>query len=91
VKYVVFYESAENVAAKAPLHMEAHSALIDEFAGKGELQLIGTFADPQKDGAMCLFRTREGAEAFVARDPFVRNGVVKAWTIKEWREILGKD
>jgi len=31
---------------------------------------------------------REGPEAFVGRDPFVRNGVVKAWTLKEWKEIL---
>ena len=89
MKYVVFYESTENVAAKAPLHMEVHSALIEEFAGRGELLLVGTFTDPQKDGAMCVFRTREGAEAFVARDPFVRKGVVKAWTLKEWKEILG--
>ncbi len=38
---------------------------------------------------MSVFRTREGAEAFVARDLFVLNGVVKSWTIKEWKEILG--
>lgn len=88
MKYVVFYESSENVASKAPLHMERHSALIDEFVASGRLLLIGTFADPQKDGAMSIFPTREAALDFVARDPFVAQGVVKAWTLKEWREIL---
>jgi len=30
----------------------------------------------------------ESAEEFVRGDPFVLNGVVRNWTIREWREAL---
>lgn len=87
-KYVVFYESADNVAAKAPAHFAAHRARWKEFADRGDLLMIGTFADAQQHGAMSIFQTREAAEAFVRSDPFVLNGVVSRWEIREWKEAL---
>jgi uncharacterized protein YciI len=88
-KYVVFYESADDVASKAPQHFLAHSARLEEFHARGDLLLVGTFADPQTQGSMAIFPTREAAEAFVEGDPFVVNGVVKSHEIREWHEILG--
>ncbi len=35
---------------------------------------------------MAIFRSRQGAEDFVADDPFVRNGVVRAW--EPWPEQI---
>jgi uncharacterized protein YciI len=37
---------------------------------------------------MGVFTTREAAEAFVRDDPFVQNGVVGSWEIREWNEVL---
>ncbi len=37
---------------------------------------------------MAVFTTREAAEEFVKEDPFVLNGVVSHWTIREWNEPL---
>jgi uncharacterized protein YciI len=88
MKYVLFYESADDVAAKAPAHFPAHSARLDEFHARGDLLLVGTFADPQKDGSMSIFRTREAAEEFAREDPFVLNGVVRDWRVLDWNEIL---
>ena len=88
MKAVVFYESADDVLEKAPLHMDAHVACFTAYHQRGELLMVGTFADPAKDGAMCVFADRSSAEAFVAEDPFVTNGVVKRYTIKDWNEIL---
>ena len=88
-KYVVFYESADDVANKAPQHFAAHSARISEFHERGDILMIGIFADPQTQGSMAIFPTREAAEKFVEGDPFVVNGVVKSHEIREWREILG--
>jgi uncharacterized protein YciI len=50
--------------------------------------MVGTFGDPQEEGSMAIFRTREAAEEFVAGDPFVRNGVVRGYEIRDWNEIL---
>ncbi len=87
-KYVVTYESADNVREKAPPHFPAHKERLDAFHARGDLLMVGTFADPQKDGSMAVFKTREAAEEFVAGDPFVLEGVVRSWQIREWNEIL---
>ena len=55
----------------------------------GDLLLVGTFGDPQAKGSMAIFATREVAETFVAGDPFVLNGVVSSYEIREWNEIYG--
>src|SRR5207244_9068208 len=81
MKYVVTYESADNVAEKAPKHFAAHVARYKHYVERGELIMIGTFADPQKDGSMAIFTTREAAEDFVKGDPFVLNGAAKSWRI----------
>ncbi len=88
MKAVVFYESADGVAARAPAHFPAHRARWQEFADRGELLMIGTFANPQQDGSMGIFTTREAAEEFVRDDPFVLHGVVRKWTIRDWNEAL---
>jgi uncharacterized protein len=88
MKYVLFYESADDVLSKAPPHFPAHSARCDEFHARGTLLMVGTFADPQEEGSMAIFTTREAAEEFVNGDPFVLNGVVRDWHIREWNEAL---
>ncbi len=85
-KYVLLYESADDVLAKAPAHMEAHAARMRGFRERGALLMGGVFANPQADGAMCIFRTREAAEEFARDDPFVVNGVVRRWRVLEWNE-----
>jgi uncharacterized protein YciI len=37
---------------------------------------------------MAVFTSREAAEAFVKDDPFVVNGVVRGWYIREWNEMF---
>jgi uncharacterized protein YciI len=88
MKYVLLYASADDVAAKAPAHFPAHKQRIDEFHRRGDLLMVGTFGDPQEQGSMAVFGTREAAESFAAGDPFVRNGVVRAYEIRVWNEIL---
>jgi len=88
MKYVMLYESADDVASKAPPHFPAHKARLDEFHARGDLLMVGTFGDPQTQGSMAIFRTREAAEEFVRDDPFILNGVVKSYEIRDWNEAL---
>jgi uncharacterized protein len=37
---------------------------------------------------MAVFTTREDADEFATSDPFVLNGVVEKWFIREWNEVL---
>ena len=88
MKYVLLYESADDVASKAPPHFPAHQERLNEFHARGDLEMVGTFEDPQAHGSMSIFRTREAAEEFAAGDPFVKNGVVKSYEIRGWNEVL---
>ena len=88
MKAGAFYEAAAGLSDKAPLHAAAHRARWQEFADRGDLLMIGPFANAQEDGAMGIFTTREAAEEFVRGDPFVLHGVVRHWTIREWNEAL---
>ena len=67
-------------------HFAAHIARADEFHERGELRMFGPFSNPQEEGSMAVFSTRESAEAFANGDPFVINGVVRRWTVREWDE-----
>ena len=84
--FVLLYESADDVATKAPPVFPAHKARLDEFHARGQLLMVGTFGDPQAEGSMAIFASRQGAEEFVAGDPFVLTGVVKSWQIRRWNE-----
>ena len=87
-KYVVFYKSADDVAIRARRVFPAHQARWQEFLANGTLLMIGTFANAQDDGSMGIFATREAADAFVRGDPFVLEGVVRRWEIREWNEAI---
>ena len=88
MKYVVLYRSAPDVHLTAPPHFPAHKARLEEFHQRGDLLQVGVFGDPQAQGSMAVFRTREAAEEFAAGDPFVINGVVNEVEIRDWNEIL---
>jgi hypothetical protein len=90
VKYVLLYESAESVAVNAPPHFPAHKQRLEEFHERGELLMVGTFGDPQTQGSMSVFRSREAAEEFAKGDPFVLHGVVRHWEIRDWDEVLSE-
>lgn len=62
-----------------------HKAVVDLFKGKGDVIGIGPFADR---GNMAIFRSREAAEAFVKEDPFVLEGLVKSYVIRDWNDTM---
>ena len=89
MKYVVSYGAPSDMARVREL-FPAHCSAWKAYQDRGELLMIGPFADPQQ-GAMGIFTTREAAEAFVRSDPFVLEGVVSRWEIMEWREAIAPE
>jgi uncharacterized protein YciI len=85
MKTVVIGESSgasmETIMAVYP----RHKAVVDSFINKGEVIGIGPFTDR---GNMAIFRTREAAEAFVKQDPFILEGLVKSFAIRDWDDAM---
>lgn len=71
---------------------EAHLALAQEAARRGDLVLAGALAEPP-DRAVLVWRTdnRSVVERFVEDDPYVRKGLVTAWTIRSWNVVIGDE
>ncbi|HEV2179646.1 MAG TPA: YciI family protein [Gemmatimonadaceae bacterium] len=91
MRYVVTYEGTADYREKAMANIAGHRALWHTYHDDGRLLLIGPFTDEPAGGAMAVFSTRAAAEQFVRDDPFVANGVVARWTIREWNEVLAPD
>ena len=83
----MFYEIAPAGLPKARTYYTAHRARIDEFRTRGTLLMVGAFSN-SAEGAMGIFTTRAAAEEFIKGDPFVINGVVAKWTLRDWDEVL---
>jgi len=64
-----------------------HKAFMDPFIARGEVVGVGPFIDPE-GGNMALFRTRAAAEAFVEGDPFLLEGLIKEYRIKDWGDQM---
>jgi uncharacterized protein YciI len=89
-KFVLFYAAGDDLTTKAPPVYPAHVAWLREFRDQGTLLMVGTFGDPQKQGSMAVFSTREAAESFANGDPMVVQAVVKSWEVREWDEMLAE-
>lgn len=90
--YLLIYELVDDyLERRAPLRAE-HLRLACEAEGRGELVLGGAVANPP-DLAVLLFRgdSPEAAERFAAADPYVLNGLVARWRVREWTTVVGRE
>lgn len=62
-----------------------HKAVVDKFIAQGQVIGIGPFSDR---GNMAIFRTREAAERFTKEDPFILEGLVKSFAIRDWMDEM---
>jgi len=85
MKAVVIGESSGATMEQIMAVYPRHKALVDEFVSRGEVIGIGPFTDR---GNMAIFRTRESAEAFAKQDPFMLEGLVKSYTVREWLDTM---
>ena len=88
--YLLFYEVGDDYVSRRAQFREAHLKKAWKACERGELILAGAFAKPV-DGALLLFNgdSPEVAEKFARADPYVTNGVVKRWYVREWTTVAG--
>lgn len=88
--YLLFYDVVDNYVERRTPFRAAHIKLAREAADRGELVLGGGLANPV-DGSVLLFRADSPAvaEAFAKSDPYVTNGLVTRWRVREWTTVVG--
>lgn len=90
--YLLFYDVVDDYAVRRAGFRSAHLKKAWAAHERGELVLGGALADPL-DGAVLLFKgdSSRGAEDFARADPYVENGLVKSWRVREWNTVVGVD
>lgn len=88
--YILFYKTVDDYIDKRTAYRKEHLKLADEARKKGELIMAGAFNNPP-DGAALIFKgdTPEVAEKFALNDPYVKNGLIREWTVREWTVVVG--
>jgi len=90
--YLLFYDVADGYAERRLGFREAHLAQARQSVARGELILGGVLTNPL-DTAVLLFRgdSPAVAESFARTDPYVLNGLVARWYVREWTTVVGPD
>ena len=90
--YILFYEYTSDYMERRDEFRDQHMALAKESIDRGELFLGGAYANPA-DGAAIVFKgdSQEVAESFAKEDPYVNNGLVTSWHVREWTTVAGRD
>lgn len=90
--YLLMYDVVDDyVERRVPLRA-AHIRHARAAIERGDLVLGGALANPP-DGAVLLFRgeSPDAARAFAEADPYVLNGLVTKWRVREWTTVVGQD
>lgn len=90
--FLLFYDVIPDYVARRDSFREAHLKKAWAAHTRGELVLGGALADPV-DGAVLLFRADSSRvpEEFAKADPYVVNGLVTRWRVREWSTVAGSD
>lgn len=84
------YDLVDDYLERRGEYREEHLALARAAGERGELALAGAFTDPA-DAALLVWSTedRSVVERFAAQDPYVVNGLVRAWRVRVWNVVVG--
>ena len=88
--YILFYDVVEDYVNRRAPFREAHLEHTARARDRGHLVMGGAFANPV-DGAVLVFRAEDPSvvEDFARKDPYVTNGVVTNWRVREWTVVVG--
>ena len=88
--FLLLYDVAPDYLERRATFREEHLRLAREAYDRGELVLAGALAEPV-DGAVILFQgpDRSVAEQFARMDPYVVNGLVTNWRVRDWTVVVG--
>jgi uncharacterized protein len=89
--FLLFYDVAPDYLERRAQFREAHLRKAWASQGAGHLVLGGALTDPV-DGAVLLFKADSAsvAEEFAKTDPYVTNGLVQRWRVREWLTVAGE-
>jgi uncharacterized protein YciI len=89
--FLLFYDYAPDCLERRGALRPAHFELAKASVARDELQLGGACVDEAPYIGVLLFKgeTKAVAEEFARSDPYVTNGLVTSWRVREWTTVVG--
>lgn len=87
--YILEYVTGENYLEERMKFRKEHLNHATEYFNEGYLKLGG--AIDLANEALLVFKADSDkiAKTFAENDPYVKNGLVKTWTVKKWNVVIG--
>lgn len=86
--WFVQYDYVQNVVEKRAPHRANHLAYAGKYRDDGRLVIGGAFNPPESAGLVFKTNDKKEVEDFVKNDPYVLNGIVEKFHIKEWNIVV---
>ena len=89
--FLLFYEAGPQYLERRPQFRGEHLKHAWDAHERGALIVAGALAKPV-DGAVLMFvgEDKSVAEEFARADPYVTNGLVARWYVREWATVVGE-
>jgi uncharacterized protein YciI len=93
--FLLIYTLAADYLERRPNFRAEHLALAKAAAERGELLLGGAVLGldgeaPEEAQLLFAGESPEAAKVFARADPYVANGLVTLWRVREWVTVVGE-
>ncbi|MEZ6021868.1 MAG: YciI-like protein [Hyphomonadaceae bacterium] len=90
--FLLIYDYAPDFMERRTAFRPAHLQHANDAVARGELVLGGAVPQGEPPFGVLLFMAASAsvAESFAQADPYVANGVVTAWRVREWITVVGE-
>ena len=88
--YILDYIASDNYLEERVKYRKEHLNHATEYFNEGYL-ILGGAIDAANE-AVLVFKADSDkiVEAFAQNDPYVKNGLIKSWSVKKWNVVIGE-
>ena len=89
--YLLIYDLADDYLSRRAEFRGVHLNMAWAAHQRGDLVLGGALGEPV-DRAVLMFKgdTPKAAEDFANADPYVKEGLVRQWSVRPWLTVVGE-
>ena len=90
--FLMFYDFTPDYLERRGEFRTEHLQLAWDAQARGELVIAGAMSDPADMSALMFScESADVVERFAKADPYVINGLVTKYTIRQWNTVVGEN
>lgn len=89
--HLLFYKTIANYIEKRAPYRREHLELAQKAQQDGTLIMAGALNNPSDEAVLVFKGSAKVAEDFARADPYVKNGLISDWYVREWTVVIGNE